>query len=335
MESPRRKPTSVAQSHWRNQLRTAHTTPHTLLAHLGLAEDSTIMDPKGTFGMRVPEAFVDRMRPGDRLDPLLLQVLPIQQEQTSTPGYLEDPVGDMPSRQGRGLLHKYHGRALLITTGACAVHCRYCFRQNFPYATDHVAGLMRAQAIDYIANDRSIEEVILSGGDPLMLSTKRLGELTDALAQIPHIKTLRIHTRLPIVLPDRITPNLLRWLASSPWQVVVVIHANHANEFDPKVDQALDAIGKTGAHLLNQAVLLQGINDGLEPLVDLMKRSFQAGALPYYLHRLDRVRGAHRFEVEDQAALGLMDGLRKRLSGYLVPRFVKEEPGAPYKVPIL
>jgi len=283
----------------------------------------------------VPQAFVDRMRPQDRRDPLLLQVLPHRRETEATPGYSDDPVGDRASSAGRGVLHKYHGRVLLVTTGACAVHCRYCFRQAFPYASEHAGARQWQEALDYIAADESIEEIILSGGDPLMLSTRRLRALTDRLAGMAHLRRLRIHTRLPVILPDRITSDLLDWLGGLPWPAVVVIHANHAREFDKTVDSGIRAMRDRRIHVLNQAVLLAGINDSASALADLMRRSFEAGALPYYLHLLDPVSGAQRFEIDESSALEMMDTLRRELSGYLVPRLVRELAGEPYKLPVL
>ncbi len=335
MESARLKPSSVAQSDWRNQLRLAYTEPKALLEALDISPELWPSLGDAPFPMRVPKAFVQRMQKHDPRDPLLAQVLPKIEESEVVPGYVTDPVGDQLSKQSRGVLHKYHGRALLITTGACAVHCRYCFRQNFPYASEHIHKGVYSEALAYIKNQSTIEEIILSGGDPLMLSTARLTELTDELRLIPHIKRLRIHTRMPIVLPARVTPSLLAWLGSMPWPVVMVIHANHANEFDGEVDDALRAISQTGARLLNQAVLLKGVNDSEASLADLMERGFLAGALPYYLHRLDRVAGAHRYAVNDDSAKALIEALRIRLSGYLVPRLVWEQQGAPYKMPLL
>lgn len=335
MNLPLPKPTSVAETHWRHQLREAYSTAQDLLVALDLADLPTGNKCSPAFPIRVPKSFVARMEKGNPRDPLLRQVLPNPDESLVVDGYLQDPVGDMASKRGRGLLHKYHGRALLITTGACAVHCRYCFRQHFPYATEHTAGLQQREAIDYIAHDQSIQEVILSGGDPLMLPTQRLKELTHALAQIAHIKRLRIHTRLPIVLPGRITPNLLAWLEGLPWPAVMVVHANHGNEFDANVDRALKLLQRAGVRLLNQAVLLAGVNDSVDALSDLMERSFASGATPYYLHRLDKVQGAQRFIVDDLTAIDLVDQLRRRLSGYLVPRLVSEQAGAPYKIPLI
>ncbi len=326
---------SVAQTHWRDQLKAAFSRPEALLAHLGLDDQGRIVDGHAPFPMRVPRAFAERMRPGDWQDPLLQQVLPTQQERQIMPGFANDPVGDQAAKSARGVLHKYHGRALLITTGACAVHCRYCFRQHFPYASEHASGAFSQAAIDYIAQTPSVEEVILSGGDPLMLATDRLERLTQQLSEVEHIKRFRIHTRLPIVLPDRVTQALTDWLTRLPWPSVMVVHANHAQEFDNSVDQALAALQSTGTTILNQAVLLRGINDNLAALTELMERSFQAGALPYYLHRLDRVAGSAHFDLDTADGLTLMDGLRRRLSGYLVPRFVEERAGEPYKVPLL
>ncbi|MFP4207518.1 MAG: EF-P beta-lysylation protein EpmB [Wenzhouxiangella sp.] len=319
--------------HWREQLRSGFRDPAALLGHLNLP-----IRPAGgntAFPMRVPQAFVARMRPGDAADPLLRQVLPDPDEHRTTPGFETDPVGDLASRSAPAVLHKYQGRALLMTTGACAVHCRYCFRQHYPYA-GHTLSRQRWQAaMDYLATHPDIEEVILSGGDPLMLSTLRLEALTRDLATIAGLRRLRIHTRMPVVLPDRVTDNLIRWLDRLPWPVIVVIHANHPREFDPSVDQAIARLRATGAHLLNQAVLMRGINDEPTTLIALMERGFRAGVLPYYLHLLDRVAGATRFEVEQDKACELMAELRRQLPGYLVPRLVREQRGAPCKLPLL
>ncbi len=323
------------QSAWRDQIRTAFRDPTELLAYLELAPDHARFPTKSPFPMLVPRAFAGRMERGNPDDPLLRQVLPDHREADAVAGFVSDPVGDNGSRKARGLLHKYAGRALLITTGACAVHCRYCFRQAFPYATDHAGPGQWHTAIEYITSRPDIEEVILSGGDPLMLSTGQLQKLSDQLRAIKHIRRLRLHTRLPVVLPDRVTQHLCEWIDSLPWPVVIVVHANHANEFDDQVDQAMDRLRRAGAHLLNQSVLLAGINDNNDALVALMRRSFSAHVLPYYLHLLDRVAGAARFESDQQLALTLHDAMRVQLSGYLVPRLVREQAGAPYKLPVL
>lgn len=332
-DSLARTATLPKRAGWREQLRDALREPAHLLAELGLPAGD---EPAASrFPMLVPQAFVERMRPGDRRDPLLLQVLPDRRENDAEPGFSDDPVGDHGSRATRGVLHKYHGRVLLVATGACAVHCRYCFRQAFPYASEHAASGQWHAAVDYIARHAEIEEVILSGGDPLMLPTRRLGELTDALSGIDHVRRLRIHTRLPVILPDRVTDDLLAWIDGLPWPVVTVIHANHANEFDEAVAAALERMRSRGVHLLNQAVLLAGINDNARALAALMRASFDAGALPYYLHLLDPVSGARRFDTDDGHARELMERLRIELSGYLVPRLVRERAGKPYKLPIL
>jgi EF-P beta-lysylation protein EpmB len=285
--------------------------------------------------VRVPRGFIARMRHGDPADPLLLQVLPQAAELGDVPGFGRDAVGDLAARAAHGVLHKYDGRALLIATGSCAVNCRYCFRRHFPYAEETAAGNRWSSALDHLRNDHSISELILSGGDPLSLSTPKLAELTAALLDLPHIRRLRIHTRLPVVLPERVDGELVDWLAGLRLQRVVVVHANHPREIDASVVAACKALHHAGATLLNQSVLLRGINDDVGVLADLSERLFAAGVLPYYLHQLDRVAGAAHFEVTDGAALDLMEVLRQRLPGYLVPRLVRETAGAPYKEPVV
>jgi EF-P beta-lysylation protein EpmB len=214
------------------------------------------------------------------------------------------------------------------------VHCRYCFRRHFPYAEETAAANQWEQAIAHLRADDSIEEVILSGGDPLSLSTEKLTELTQALVATPHVRRLRIHTRLPVVLPERVDADFLEWLDALPLQRVVVLHANHPNEIDASVAQACNSLRATGATVLNQAVLLRGVNDDASTLAALSERMFAAGVLPYYLHQLDRVAGAAHFEVDDARAMALLDTLRERLPGYLVPRLVREVAGAPHKLPL-
>lgn len=320
------------QAHWRQAIR----DPAELLALLGLgAEDLGVSaQALAQFPLRVPRGFVARMRPADPADPLLRQVLPIDAEMQVVPGFSFDAVGDGDARKATGVIQKYRGRALLVATGSCAIHCRYCFRRHFDYAGENAAKGGWQEAIDAIAADPGIDEVILSGGDPLSLATSKLAELTDALAAIPHLKRLRIHSRLPVVLPERVDDSLVQWLAALPWPVAFVIHANHANEFDASVDTALARLRGTGAQLLNQAVLLRGINDDLDSLAALSERSFAAGVLPYYLHQLDRVQGVAHFEVSDEQALALRAGLMARLSGYLVPKLVREIAGDTSKRPL-
>ena len=321
---------------WQQAWREAVRDPRELLALLGLRElAQDVSDAAAAqFPLRVPRAFVARMRHGDPSDPLLRQVLPLDAEMRPVPGFGLDAVGDGAAKAGQGVIHKYQGRALLVATGSCAVHCRYCFRRHFPYAEETAAAGGWAAALDVIAGDPSIEEVLLSGGDPLSLATPKLAELTDALRAIPHVRRLRIHTRLPIVLPERVDAELTQWLRSLPWPVVVVVHANHANEFDTDVDTAMQALRDAGAVLLNQAVLLRGVNDSADALVALSERGLAAGVLPYYLHQLDRVAGVTHFEVDDARARALHAGLAARLSGYLVPRLVREIPGDTGKRPL-
>ncbi|WP_257388551.1 EF-P beta-lysylation protein EpmB, partial [Tahibacter caeni] len=278
--------------------------------------------------------FVARMRAGDPADPLLRQVLPLAAELASQPGFTADAVGDLAARSAHGVLQKYAGRALLIATGSCAVNCRYCFRRHFPYAEETAAAGRWREAVAAVAADPTIDEVILSGGDPLSLSDAKLAELTAALRDVPHVRRLRLHTRLPVVLPERVDAGLLTWLAALPLQKVVVLHANHANEFDASVDTACAALHAAGCTLLNQAVLLRGVNDDADALAALSERAFAAGVLPYYLHQLDRVLGAAHFEVADDAALALVEALRQRLPGYLVPRLVRELAGEKSKTPL-
>jgi EF-P beta-lysylation protein EpmB len=323
-------PIAVKQD-WRQAWRDAVRDPLELLALLGLESLAGNLSAAGTFPLRVPRGFVARMRHGDRNDPLLRQVLPLDDEDRVVPGFELDAVGDGHARLGSGVIHKYRGRALMIATGSCAVHCRYCFRRHYPYAEDTAASAGWRQAVALIAADPSLHEVILSGGDPLALADHKLAELTDGLRAIPHLRRLRIHTRLPVVLPERVDAGLLAWLHGLPWPVTVVIHANHANEFDTAVDAGLAALRSAGATLLNQAVLLRGVNDSVDALTDLCERGFQAGVLPYYLHQLDRVAGAAHFEIEDAPALALHAELAARLPGYLLPRLVREVAGAPGK----
>ncbi|PJK05656.1 EF-P beta-lysylation protein EpmB [Lysobacteraceae bacterium NML91-0268] len=321
---------------WQMQWRDAIRDPHELLALLGLESLASRVSAQAMqqFALRVPRVFAARMQAGNRNDPLLRQVLPIDDEERIVPGFALDAVGDAAAKAADGLIHKYQGRALLIATGSCAINCRYCFRRHFPYARETAAKNGWRDVVAAIAADDSIEEVLLSGGDPLSLGTQKLADLTAQLAAIPHIKRLRIHSRLPVVLPARIDAALLKWLDALPWPVAFVIHANHPNEFDDAVDFALGQLRASGALLLNQAVLLKGVNDTIDALAALSERSFAAGVLPYYLHQLDRVQGAAHFEVSDARALELHAQLAARLSGYLVPRLVREVAGDSGKRPL-
>lgn len=320
---------------WRQSLREAVTDPRELLALVGLSGLADRL-PAGDAGftLKVPRGFIARMQPADPRDPLLLQVLPQLAELDEVPGFSDDAVGDLAAVAGHGVLHKYAGRALLIAAGSCAVNCRYCFRRHFPYAEELAASHAWREAVACLEADTSIREVILSGGDPLVLATQKLTELTDALRHLPHIIRLRIHSRLPVVLPERVDDNLAAWLSGLPLQRVLVVHANHPNELDPSVGAACRRLRDSGVTLLNQSVLLRGINDDAGILAALSERLFAIGVLPYYLHQLDRVRGTAHFEVSDTHARRLIGTLRAKLPGYLVPNLVREVPGEPSKQPV-
>ena len=320
---------------WQHELAGAITDPGALARALGL--DPALFPAAGQaselFRLRVPLSFVGRMRRGDPADPLLRQVMPLAAELADRPGFGPDPLAERAAFKAPGLLQKYQGRALLIATGACAINCRYCFRREFPYA-EQIGNAALSQALEAIAADPSIEEVILSGGDPLTLSDARLRSLTDQLASIPQLRRLRLHTRLPVVLPSRVDAGLLTWLRDLPWPVAIVLHANHGNEIDAEVRAACAGLRAAGASLLNQSVLLHGVNDSVVALSDLSQRLFEAGVIPYYLHLLDRVRGAAHFEVPEATAQQLIGQLATTLSGYLVPRLVRELPGGPAKITV-
>ena len=321
---------------WRRELAEAVTDPAELLGLLRL--DPGLLPAArraaALFGLKVPRSFVNRMRPRDPRDPLLLQVLPLVAETFDVPGFGADPVGDLAAVRVPGVLSKYRGRALLMTTGGCAVNCRYCFRRAFPYDSGTLTPARLEAAVTELAALPGLEEVILSGGDPLALPTARLGRITTALARLPGLRRLRLHTRTPVVLPSRVDELLLRWLRSLPWPVVIVLHVNHPRELSAELREALAALAATGARLLNQSVLLRGINDEAPILARLSRELLDAGVLPYYLHALDRARGTAHFEVPDAKALALHAELAATLPGYLVPRLVREVEGAPAKRPV-
>ncbi len=319
---------------WRTALRSAYRDTEGLLTALGLASAELEVDAHSAFPLRVPAAFVRRMRPEDPADPLLLQVLPLRAETLNVPGYSTDPVAELGRIDTPGLVRKYQGRALLIATAACAIHCRYCFRRHFPYAENQAGREQWAPALQAIAADASLHEVILSGGDPLSLDDAKLGALIRQLSEIPHISTLRIHTRQPVVLPQRVTVELCRVLAGANMRVVVVIHSNHPAEIDAEVAAGLMALRGTGALLLNQSVLLRGVNDSVECLSELSFKLLDNHVLPYYLHLLDPVAGAAHFALPQERAIAIHDGLANRLPGYLVPKLVREIPGAPRKMSV-
>ncbi|QIB65886.1 EF-P beta-lysylation protein EpmB [Kineobactrum salinum] len=324
-----------APSDWRAAMRDLITSPAALFELLQLSADQLGWSEQAArdFPLRLPRAFARRMQPGDPQDPLLLQVLASQQELLTAPGFSSDPTGETGAANPQpGIIHKYHGRVLLLVTGSCAIHCRYCFRRHFPYADNQNSRAEWPAALAAIAADRSISEVIFSGGDPLVAGDEPLRELVQALADIPQLRRLRVHTRLPIVIPERVTAQLLETLSSSRLQTVMVVHSNHANEIDPQVAQAFARIRGAGITLLNQSVLLAGINDTAAALIALSERLFEAGALPYYLHLLDKVAGAAHFDVSEARARELHREIAARLPGYLLPKLVREVAGAPAKV---
>lgn len=286
------------------------------------------------FPLLVPRGFAALMTPGDGDDPLLRQVLPIAAEGDVAPGFVSDPLAEGECAPLPGLLHKYHGRVLLVTTGACAVHCRYCFRRHYPYQDRaRGAGWWRA-ARDYVAAHPEIDEVLLSGGDPLTLPDSQLADLAADFAAVPHLRRLRIHSRLPIVLPERVDTGLLAWFAGGRLRPVLVVHANHPRELSPAVVAACRRLTAAGVTVLNQSVLLRGVNDAVAVLDALSRALADAGVIPYYLHQLDRVAGAAHFAVDDACALEITRELAVRLPGYLVPRLVREESGQPGKTPL-
>ncbi|WP_339670590.1 EF-P beta-lysylation protein EpmB [Dasania marina] len=325
-----------ATANWQQQLKTLVREPAQLFALLGLqAEDMPAhLAACQDFSLRVPTAFVDKMQPGDWNDPLLLQVLPQGAELLAQPGFIADPLQEQSNNPHPGLIHKYHGRVLLVVSGGCAINCRYCFRRHFPYEDNNPSRKEWQTALDYIAADSSISEVILSGGDPLVASDKQLAELIANIAAIPHVQTLRVHSRLPLVIPERISDEFVTLLTSSRLQTVFVIHCNHANELDSRVQQAMAKLKAAGVTLLNQSVLLAKVNDNSAALQALNEKLFAMGVLPYYLHVLDKVQGAAHFDVDESHAIALIESLRTKLPGYLVPKLVRELPQQASKTPI-
>jgi EF-P beta-lysylation protein EpmB len=280
----------------------------------------------------VPRGFIARMRPGDVGDPLLRQVLPLDGERILLPGFVADPVADRAAIRQPGLLQKYRGRALLVATGTCAVHCRYCFRRHFAYDDSPRSLDAWRPALDEIAADPSLHEVILSGGDPLSLVDGSLEALVEELATIDHLRRLRVHTRLPIMIPERVTDRLVALLCEHRWTPVVVVHSNHANELDSHVAGALAKLADAGIMLFNQAVLLAGVNDSVQAQAALSERLVELRVTPYYLHQLDPVAGAAHFEVPIAEGRRIIEELRRLLPGYAVPRYVQEVSGAPSKI---
>lgn len=321
---------------WQHQLSHAIRDPDTLCKRLGLEAQWLIgaHTGHGLFEVRVPEAYLARIAHNTPDDPLLRQVLPLGKEALAPAGYVTDPLEEADHQPAKGLIHKYAGRVLLIASPTCAVNCRYCFRRHFPYSDNAPSRAQWQEALDYLRNDPSIHEAILSGGDPLAANDRQLAWLVGELEKIPHLKRLRIHTRLPVVIPDRIDSALLEWLGGTRLQKVMVLHINHANEIDQAVVDACTRLKAAGVTLLNQSVLLRGVNDQVSTLATLSERLFEAGVLPYYLHVLDPVKGAAHFDVPDDEARALVARLREHLPGFLMPRLVREVPGEASKTPL-
>ena len=319
---------------WQNQLSQAITNPVELINILALEGDliPAALEAAQLFPLRVPRGFVARMQTGNLADPLLKQVLPLGVELVKATGYSADPLEEINANPISGLLHKYHGRVLLTVVGACGVNCRYCFRRHFPYEKNSPGLAGWEQAFNYIASDKTITEVILSGGDPLVATDTYLSKLVEKIAAISHVKTLRIHSRMPIVIPERITPGFLQLFTQSRLNPVLVIHCNHAQEINADVKQAMERLKRAGVTLLNQAVLLSGVNDSAAALIALSEALFESHVLPYYLHLLDKVQGAAHFEVAEARARKLHWQITQRLPGYLVPKLVREVSGAPAKL---
>ncbi len=326
---PRADAVRPLEERWRRELFEAFTTVEALAGFLRLP---VVPRPpsQGPLPVRVPRSFAARMVPGDPDDPLLRQVLPSPREREPAPGYRADPVGDRRAEVVPGLLQKYRSRALALISTACSVYCRFCFRQHTLAEgegdTDAVLAALRRM--------RDIDEVILSGGDPLMLGDRALRRVLAAINDMAHVRRVRFHTRMATALPSRITPSLIDLLARSRQQVLVVLHVNHPNELTPETAAALGRLRAAGIPLLNQSVLLRGVNDRCETLADLSEKLVAQGAMPYYLHQLDRARGTHRFEVPEAEGLGILEAMRAACPGYMVPRYVREIEGEPSKTPV-
>jgi EF-P beta-lysylation protein EpmB len=322
---------------WQQELIEAYRDPRELCRDLGLdhAVAATAAASTEGFPFLVPRAFAARMQQGDPRDPLLLQVLPQADEVRIQAGYVADPLEESRYLAAPGLVQKYSGRALLLVTGGCAINCRYCFRRSFPYAENGATRRGLETALDAIADDPSLTEVILSGGDPLLADDAALTQIVGRLEAIPHVARLRIHTRLPVVLPSRVDDGLCDALAATRLARVIVIHANHPTELDETVAAAVRRLARLPAIVLNQSVLLAGVNDSVSVLKRLSERLVEMGVVPYYLHLLDRVHGAAHFEVPEAEATGLHRQLTSSLPGYAVPRLVREVPGEAAKTSVL
>ena len=325
------------EQNWQSQLSDLITDPLELLETLQLSPDQLLSGAilaSEKFKLRVPRAFVGKMSIGDPLDPLLLQILPHHLELEDHHGFVTDPLSEEQANQQPGVLHKYKSRFLLTLTGACAVHCRYCFRRHFPYQENLPKNEDWLNIKQYIQNQPDINEVILSGGDPLTLSNRKLALWIDRLESMPQIKFLRIHSRVPIVIPNRVDNELISLLKNSRLRIILVVHSNHAAELDDFTCSKLSALVQQQITVLNQAVLLKGVNNSAQLLVDLSYRLFDAGVMPYYLHVLDKVKGAHHFDLSPEEINLIYKEVLENLPGYLVPKLVREIAGEKNKTPL-
>lgn len=321
---------ALYEQSWQWHLKNSVTT----IGDLATKLDIEIPDVPTDFPLLVPLPYLKRISPGNPIDPLLLQILPTASENNLSEGFFKDPLSEIGSTRGSGIIHKYYGRLLIIATGTCAVNCRYCFRRHFPYDEHQLSKNDWRHIENYIERDSSIKEVILSGGDPLMMKDKRLKELVLRLSELDQLTHLRVHTRLPIVIPQRITNELLDWAGANRFRTIFVIHANHANEIDDYVGNAIEKLRSADISVLNQSVLLKGVNNKLETLIDLSWQLSKYGVLPYYLHLLDKVAGSVHFDIPEEIGVNLVTQMAEKLPGYLVPKLVREVPEAPAKVQI-
>ncbi len=325
----------MVSSNWQQQWQESFKQVDNLLNYLDLSREAvTVLDQNSDFPLRVPRAFADRMEKGNPDDPLLKQILPLSQELDAVAGFTTDPLAEEKANPLPGLLHKYHGRVLLTLSGACAVHCRYCFRRHFPYKENNPGTKGWEPIFEYLSSHSEVTEVILSGGDPLSVDDSMLEIFIQRLEAVFSVKYLRIHTRLPVVIPARITEKLLKILSATRFRVTMVLHSNHANEWDASLELPMKQLKTSGVNLLNQAVLLRGINNTVQSQLDLSYRLFDYGVLPYYLHLLDKVSGAAHFDVNKVDAISLMHGMIDVLPGYLVPKLVYEAPHRGSKIPV-
>ena len=326
------------EPNWQRILSESITRPEQLLSRLNLPSGRWLAGAEGghqLFPIRVPEPFIERMQPGNPDDPLLRQVLPLAEESEAEPGFVRDPLEEDGAIQTTGLIRKYRSRALLMVTGQCAINCRYCFRRHFPYSAHRLGPDERREVIEALNSSPEINEVIFSGGDPLSVNDRLLAQWAKLLDSVPHLHRLRLHSRLPVVIPQRVNDELLAWLSESRLQKVLVIHVNHPAEIDQATRRALGRLRDAGVTLLNQSVILRGVNDSSETLAKLSETLFDAGVMPYYLHAFDPVQGAHHFAVSDDRAKAIVRELMTQLPGFLVPRLVRELPGEASKTPLL